>query len=274
MELKVLIKAALEEDVGSGDVTTKAIADADQMAAAEIRAKEELVVAGMDVARLVFKEINAALEWLPVVKDGDLVSSGTMLAAVRGRAKDLLLGERVALNFLQHLSGVATQTRKFVQVAQGTKARILDTRKTTPGWRALEKYAVRMGGGNNHRIGLHDRYMIKNNHIAVAGSLEKAIQKVLSHRNSTLLIEVEVRSLAELKSALGLGVDIILCDHFSIPDLKEAVALAGTQIKIEASGNITLENVASVATAGVDFISVGALTHSAPARDIHMRILA
>lgn len=278
MKLEDLIKSALEEDIGSSDVTTDAVVEPSQQGNAEIRSKQDLVVAGLEPVHLVFQTVDPTLRWSPKTKDGEVVAAGTVVAALSGSVQSLLKGERVALNFLQHLCGVATLTHQFVEKIKGTKSRgtqsrILDTRKTIPGLRTLEKFAVRMGGGNNHRVGLFDRYLIKNNHIKVAGSLQKAVEKVLSKKRKGMLVEVEVRSLEELQQVLEFSVDIILCDNFSTADLQKAVQITKGRTRLEASGGITLNNVAEVAKTGVDFISVGAITHSAPAADLHMVLL-
>ena len=263
---------SLAEDIGSGDVTTEAIVDVKQQGIAEIRAKQSLVVAGMDVSRLTFKEVDPDLQFFPEVKDGECVPMGTVLATTKGSVKHLLAAERVVLNFLQRLSGIATWTTRFVDAVRETKTKILDTRKTTPGWRTLEKYAVRIGGGNNHRVGLFDRYLVKGNHIQIAGSIKEALQRVLAHKKPGLLVELEVRNLTELKEGLSFPVDIIMCDNFSLENLRQAKMLVKGKVLLEASGGVSLENVAMVAATGVDFISVGALTHSAPAADIHMTL--
>lgn len=273
MELKKFITQALEEDLGNEDVTTDTLISSEALATASIVAKQPLVLAGLDVAKKVFEHLNAQIEWKPKKKDGEVLKRDEILATVEGNARAILKGERVALNFLQRLSGVATLTRQFVDKVEGTGVRILDTRKTTPGLRALEKYAVQMGGANNHRLGLFDRYLIKDNHIAALGSISKAIEAVLAKRKNGLLVEVEVKNFEELKEALGNSVDIILLDNFSVSQVKEALTLKKGRIKFEASGGITLNNVLDYAKTGVDFISVGALTHSAPAVDISLQII-
>lgn len=270
MDLKTLIEKALEEDLGSGDITTGCLVEPDLKTSAKIIAKQNLTLAGLDIAEKVFTTLDPNCEWAPDKKDGDRVSDGECVVKLKGKAAQILKGERVALNFLQHLSGIATLTRKFVDAVQGTKAKILDTRKTLPGWRALEKYAVRMGRGNNHRLGLFDRYLIKNNHIQLAGSVSKAIEKTLKQKKPGMLVEVEVRNFEELKEALNFPIDIILLDNFTPKQAKEAISSASGKVKFEVSGGITLENAAQYAATGVDFISCGTLTHSAPAADIHL----
>ena len=272
MKYKNLVLKALEEDIGEGDITTDAIIDPKTKAFAEIKAKQDLVIPGLEIAEHVFALLNPKSEWKNLRDDGDFVKRGTLLATVEGSAAAILKGERSALNFLQHLSGIATLTRQFVEAVKGTKVKILDTRKTTPGWRELEKYAVKMGGGHNHRAGLYDRYLIKNNHIDAAGSLSKAVEKVFKKKKKDLLIEVEVRNFEELKMALEYPIDIVLLDNFEPEAVKGAMRLAHGKVKFEVSGGITLENVRLYAATGVDFISVGSLTHSAPAADIHLII--
>lgn len=271
MELREHIRQAIEEDLGRGDITTEVLFDSNRKAQAKIIAKQKLVLAGLDVAHKVFTHLDCHLTWRPTHKDGEVVPKGDVVVHLVGRAEAILKGERVALNFLQWLSGIATLTRQFVDKVEGTGVRILDTRKTTPTWRAIEKYAVRMGGGNNHRIGLFDRYLIKNNHIALTGSVSKAVQQVLARRKNGVPVEVEVKTLDELKEALKFPVDIILLDNFSPAQVKEAVSMGGGKVKFEASGGITLDNVRAYAETGVDFISVGALTHSAPAVDLSLQ---
>ncbi|MDO8518870.1 MAG: carboxylating nicotinate-nucleotide diphosphorylase [Deltaproteobacteria bacterium] len=272
MDLKLLIEKALEEDLGVGDITTDAVVDSALKSKAQIIAKQDLVLAGIDVAHKVFVAIDSHLDWSPQKKDGQFVTKGECIAKISGSTSAILKGERVALNFLQHLCGIATRTHQFVEAVKGTNVKILDTRKTLPGWRALEKYAVRMGGGNSHRLGLFDRYLIKNNHITAAGSIASAIEKVLENKKRGVLIQVEVKNLEELKTALAYPIDIVLLDNFSPSQIKEALKMGKGKAKFEASGGINLDNVAQYAATGVDFISSGALTHSAPAADIHLII--
>lgn len=270
MKLKTLIQEALKEDIGRGDITTDAVVGLHQKGCAVIRAKQNLVAAGLDLVRQVFLSCDPSLKWKALKKDGQRVKKGAVLARVEGKASAILKGERTALNFLQHLCGVATQTRAFVDAVRGTKAKILDTRKTLPGWRLLEKYAVCVGGGTNHRIGLYDRTLIKNNHIALAGGIEKAIQKIVLPRKRKFLLEVEVKNLRELRQALKYPVDVILLDNFLPRQIRQALRFKKSGVRFEASGSIHLKNVRAYAKTGVDFISVGALTHSAPAADIHL----
>jgi len=276
-ELRELLRRFLDEDIGGGDRTTEATVRADQRAAGEFLAKSQLVLAGLEFAIETFRLLDPKLTFDILCRDGDRVSPGQTIAWVRGRAQALLSAERVALNLLQRLTGIATLTRMYVDAVAGTSARILDTRKTTPGLRALEKYAVRAGGGTNHRLGLSDAILIKENHVRLAGGVAPAIRAAQADRGLVSWIEVEVNTLAELDEALPERPDAILLDNFT-PDLaRQAVARARQldperRIAIEASGGITLSNVRAFAEAGVDRISVGALTHSAPAADISLEI--
>ncbi len=267
-----LIKLALDEDIGETDITSEAVIDPKLAATARIVAKERIVVAGLDIARRVFLTVDPRIMWDAKHEDGDHCEAKKVLATVTGRAISLLTAERTAMNFLQHLSGIATITNTFVKTVADTKVKILDTRKTTPGMRALEKHAVLMGDGVNHRMGLYDRYLIKGNHVAIAGSVREAIERVKEKRRSGVLLEVETRTLDDVKEAIESGVDIVMLDNMSVADVREAVNVAKGKAKIEVSGNITLENIVNYALTGVDFVSVGALTHSAPAADIHMTL--
>jgi nicotinate-nucleotide pyrophosphorylase (carboxylating) len=268
-----LIDLALEEDIGPGDITTQTTIDPEIMAEAHIRAKEDLVVAGLPVAQAVFAHLDPEeIIFAPRVEEGELVKAKTVLVKVLGPAALLLLGERVALNFLMRLSGIATWTRRFVEAIHPHHARIVDTRKTTPGWRVLEKYAVQVGGGANHRFGLFDGILIKDNHITVAGGIGAAIKMAKEGAPHTLKIEVEVPDLAGLAEAIATGADIVLLDNMDDAALAKAVQVNAGRVILEASGGMSLERVARVAATGVNFISVGALTHSAPAVDIHMKI--
>ncbi|MFA4966882.1 MAG: carboxylating nicotinate-nucleotide diphosphorylase [Candidatus Margulisiibacteriota bacterium] len=272
-KLRNLINSALKEDIGSGDITTNAIIPAGQKAKAAIRAKEAGVICGLDVAADVFKKIDRRIKLLKKVKDGAKVKNGQIVAVVSGPARGILTGERVALNFLQHLSGIATLTRKFkIQISKSkNNVKLLDTRKTIPGLRVLEKSAVKTGGGVNHRLGLYDAILIKDNHIKLAGGIGKAIEKAKAKAKG---IEVETKTISEVKKAIGLKVDRILLDNMSLKVLCEAVKLCKkAKIKTEASGGINLNNVAAIAKTGVDFISIGALTHSAKALDISLKAM-
>ena len=264
-----LIELALAEDIGPGDVTSDSVLPGDLILDGRIIAKKAGVIAGLPVAGAVFRRVDPALRFTARLPDGARVRPGDVVAEVSGPARAMLAAERTALNFLQRLSGIATLTRAFVDAVAGSGATILDTRKTHPGYRVLEKYAVRMGGGQNHRMGLYDMVMIKDNHIDAAGSLSAAVERARA-AHPDLPIEVEVRSLDELRQALPLGVDRILLDNMDLEQMRAAVELTAGQTPLEASGGVTLENVAAIAATGVDYISVGALTHSAPALDLSM----
>jgi len=270
--LKKLIEEALSEDLGNGDVTSEAIIPADAASTADIKAKQDLVLAGLEVAREVFHYLDPAIQFTPLAKDGDRIKTDTVLARVSGKTRVLLAGERVALNLLQHLSGIATLTSRYVEHLKGTKAQILDTRKTLPGLRQLEKYAVRMGGGKNHRFGLSDGILIKDNHITAAGGITKAVELARKNAHHLLKIEVETKTLDEVREALAAKTDVIMLDNMSVEMMKEAVKLIAGRVLVEASGNVTLETIRAIAETGVDFISSGSLTHSAPAADISMKI--
>jgi nicotinate-nucleotide pyrophosphorylase (carboxylating) len=275
--LRDLLRRFLDEDIGQGDRTTEAIVRSDQRAAGEFLAKSPLVLAGIDFAIETFRLVDPKIEHAILCRDGDRVSPGQTIASIRGRAQALLGAERVALNLLQRLSGVATLTRAYVDAVSGTGAAILDTRKTTPGLRALEKYAVRAGAGANHRRGLDDAILIKENHVRLAGGVVPAIRAAQANRGAVRWVEVEVDTLAELDEALRERPDAILLDNFTPELARRAVARARERdperrIAIEASGGISLANVRAFAEAGVDRISVGALTHSAPAADISLEI--
>lgn len=265
-----LLRRALEEDIGSGDVTTAATIPPGTQARAELVAKEDFVLAGGDVARRVFALLDARVACEVLIGDGQTVRRGEVLAWLRGDAGSLLQGERVALNLLQRLSGVATLTASFVREVAGTGATIVDTRKTTPGLRALEKYAVRTGGGGNHRMALYDGVLIKENHVAAAGGIATAVGRARRHAPHTLKIEVEVRNLGEVAEALAAGADILLLDNMDLAQLRAAVELVGGRAVTEASGGVNLDTVRAIAETGVDLISVGALTHSYRSVDISM----
>ena len=265
-----LVELALAEDLSDrGDVTSALSIPADATITGRIRAKEAGVIAGLEIVRMVYAQIDPAVTVDLLLTDGTSVEVGTVICEVRGAGRSVLSGERVALNFLQHLSGVASLTAKFVAAVKGTKAVILDTRKTTPGWRLLEKYAVRMGGGQNHRIGLYDMVLIKDNHIDAAGGITAAVTAVQA---AALPIEVEVKNLDELCEALTLKVDRILLDNMNLQQMRQAVTVTAGHVPLEASGNMALDRVAAGAATGIDYISVGALTHSAPALDLSMRL--
>jgi nicotinate-nucleotide pyrophosphorylase (carboxylating) len=270
LSLDRLIEQALLEDIHTGDITTQALSPADSRASARLIAKEEMTLAGLFVAEAVFKRLNADVEFIPALAEGAQAAKGALIASVRGSAAELLMGERVALNLLQRLSGIATLTSRYVAAVAGTGARIVDTRKTTPGLRELEKYAVRVGGGINHRTGLYDGILIKENHIAATGGIGEAIKRARNYIPHTLKIEIETETLAQVDEALASGADIIMLDNMSLADMRSAVAAIAGRALVEASGGVNLETVRAIAETGVDIISVGALTHSARAMDISM----
>jgi nicotinate-nucleotide pyrophosphorylase (carboxylating) len=265
-----LIRTALEEDIGPGDVTTAATVAPGTPGRAELVAKEDFVLAGIGVARRVFALLDAQVSFEGLIEDGQAVRRGEVLAWLKGDAASLLQGERVALNLLQRLSGVATLTARFVEAVEGTGATIVDTRKTTPGLRALEKYAVRVGGGGNHRMALYDGVLIKENHIVAAGGIAVAVSRARRYAPHTLKVEVEVRDLDEVTAALAAGADILLLDNMDLDQLRAAVELVAGRAVTEASGGVNLDSVRPIAETGVDLISVGALTHSYRAVDISM----
>lgn len=268
--IRQLIERALTEDIGRGDLTTSAIVAENETGRARALAKSPLIAAGLSVCEEVFLCLDPAMKITRCVAEGERVSPGDILFTLEGKLRSILTAERVALNFLQRLCGIATLTRAYVDAVAGTGARILDTRKTTPGLRFLEKYAVTVGGGCNHRFGLDDGILIKDNHIWAAGSVTSAIDRARSHAHQLLKIEVEVKNMAELAEAVDAGADVIMLDNMNLDQMKEAVALVAGKVPLEASGNVTLANVRQIAATGVDFISVGALTHSAPAADISL----
>lgn len=267
------VRRFLLEDVGPGDITTIWTVPDSTTAVGWIVARQPCVVAGLPLARIVFDEVGGRVDVSEVAKDGDAVSAGARLMRLTGLARPMLSGERLALNLLQRLSGVATVTRRYAEALAGTNASVSDTRKTTPGLRVFEKYAVRVGGGRNHRIGLFDAVLIKDNHIAAAGGITPALQSVATHRSGSVPVQIEVDGLDQLSEALDCGVDAVLLDNMSPERVRDAVALIrshanGATCWIEASGGITLSNIRAYAEAGADTVSVGALTHSAPSVDI------
>jgi nicotinate-nucleotide pyrophosphorylase (carboxylating) len=267
--LEPIVRRALEEDLGrAGDITSELTVPAETQARAKLVARQSGTIAGLVAAETAFRLADAALKFEAQAPDGSTVQSGTVLAIVEGPARALLSGERVALNFAGHLSGIATATRALVDAVAGTKARIVCTRKTTPGLRVLEKYAVRCGGGFNHRFGLDDAVLIKDNHLVAAGGIGPAIARVRAGLGHMAKIELEVDTLAQLEEALGIGVDTILLDNMPPEILKHAVTLAKGRATLEASGNVTLATVRAIAETGVDYISAGSITHSAPNLDL------
>lgn len=270
-----IVRLALSEDIGSGDVTSLATIPGEIRAQGIFIAKEPLVLTGLDVAREVFAQLSSCIRFTPIAYDGASCYPGNEIATVTGSARDILTGERVALNFLMHLSGIATLTRRFVEAVSGTNARIVDTRKTTPGLRWLEKQAVRAGGGHNHRFGLDDGILIKDNHIEIAGSVTAAVERARAAAPHLLRIEVEIEDNDMLREALACGAEVVLLDNMSPDQVAGAVRIARTanpRILIEVSGGITLDTVHSYAEAGADIISAGALTHSARAADISLEV--
>lgn len=265
-----LVKLGLAEDIGTGDITSRLVIPAQTLARARLVARTQGILCGIGVCARVFRAVDTRVLFSARLADGSGYRRGTELARLSGPARSLLAAERTALNFLQRLSGIATITRRYVDAVKGTGAVILDTRKTLPGWRLLDKYAVRCGGGRNHRRGLYDMVLVKDNHIQVCGSITTALERC---RRTRLPREVETRTLDDVREALAAGAEWIMLDNMSLPEMRRAVRLVGGRCRIEASGGITLANVRRVALTGVDFISVGALTHSAPAADIALDFL-
>jgi nicotinate-nucleotide pyrophosphorylase (carboxylating) len=269
-----LIDLALAEDIGSGDVTVRHFTSPGRRSHARIIAKQAGVLAGIETAQEVFRRVDPAIVVTIVVPDGSLLAAGDEVLRIAGPTGSILTAERTVLNFLQRLSGVATQTRRYVDLIAGTGVRLLDTRKTTPGFRALEKAAVRAGGGHGYRMGLHDKVMVKDNHLAGGLNAESIVAGVKAAKAAGLSVEVEADTLDQVRQfALVPGIDVILLDNMSIKDMREAVLLRPAGVELEASGGITLENIRAIADTGVNFISVGALTHSAPALDLSLEII-
>ncbi|MBF0097918.1 MAG: carboxylating nicotinate-nucleotide diphosphorylase [Magnetococcales bacterium] len=266
------IKNALFQDIGRGDITTNAIVRPGQKAEAVLVAREDLVVCGLPVMAEVFSILDSRIRMLPETPDGGGVQAGNIICTLNGPARSILTGERVALNFFQNLSGVATLTRRFVEKVAGTNAQIVDTRKTTPGLRQLQKYAVRIGGGRNHRMGLDDGVLIKENHIALAGSVTEAIKRVEEAVSHLHRVQVECETLEQVREAMEAGAHALLLDNMSLDNIRRAVDLAGGKVLLEASGNVTLDNVRELAETGVDLISVGAITHSAGSKDVSLLV--
>ncbi|MDP1990960.1 MAG: carboxylating nicotinate-nucleotide diphosphorylase [Syntrophales bacterium] len=268
-----VIRTALDEDIGPGDITTGAALRGDETGIARATAKTEMVVAGIDVFGEVFCTLDSSLIFTASRRDGETVGKGGLLAEISGSLASILTAERVALNLFQRMSGIATLTRRYSDAISGTRAKILDTRKTAPGLRILDKYAVRVGGGYNHRFALYDGVLIKDNHITAAGGIGPAVRRVRERIPHTLKIEVEVKDMAELEEALAAGADTILLDNMGLQEMAGAVHRVAGKIPLEASGNMTLERVREVAATGVDLISVGALTHSVTAADISLNVM-
>jgi nicotinate-nucleotide pyrophosphorylase (carboxylating) len=274
-EVETIIKLALDEDIKSGDITSQAVIGNEVTAEAEFLIKDDGIIAGLEVAKKVFELIDETLLFLSLKEDGEPVKKGEIAAEVKGRAASILTGERTALNFMQRMSGIASAANIYQQKINHTKAKIIDTRKTVPGLRLLDKYAVIAGGAANHRIGLFDLFLIKDNHIAVAGSIKKAVSACRDFNRineKNFQIEVETTNLIQIKEALDAEADIIMLDNFSVELMHEAVKLINGKCKVEASGGITLDTIKEIAETGVDFISVGALTHSVTALDISLDI--
>jgi len=274
MKIDEIISNALYEDIGEGDHTSIAVLQPGIKGRANLIAKENGIIAGIDISEKVFKRLDPQLEFKAIKNNGDKIYSGDIVFSVSGKVNSILKSERVALNFIQRMSGIATETAKYVELIKDTNAKILDTRKTTPNMRQLEKLAVKTGGGNNHRMGLYDMIMIKDNHVDFAGGVENAIERAklyVEKNNLDIKIEIEVRSIDELNKVLKKGfVDMIMLDNFSIPDLRVAVDIIKNKYITEASGGITKKNIREVAETGVDYISVGALTHNIKSLDLSL----
>ncbi len=270
--IKPVIDFALNEDIGSGDITTNALIPFDLQTSATMVAKSTGLIAGLDVAEYIFRTLSPDIIWKTFVAEGAKVTKGEIILEINGSYRALLTGERLALNFMQRMSGIATMTASYVEELQGFKTKILDTRKTVPGLRILDKYAVMVGGGTNHRIGLYDMVLIKDNHIKVAGGITNAITQIKKSVPAGIKIEVETTTLDEVREALVIGADIIMLDNMTTSEMTECVKIINNRAKTEASGNITLNRLREVAATGVDYISAGALTHSVVAFDISMNI--
>lgn len=271
-QIKQIIKAALAEDIGTGDVTTEATVNPKKKGRAQAIAKDDFVVAGIDVFEATFKCLDKKIKVKKVIADGCRARKGVIIAEVEGRLSAILQAERVALNLFQRMSGIATLTAKYTEAVRGTKAKILDTRKTAPGLRVLDKMAVRLGGGMNHRIGLYDGVLIKDNHIEAAGGITAAVLAERRHLLRKLKIEVETKNMQEVKEALACGVDIIMLDNMTNSAMRKAVDYIAGRALTEASGNVNLQRVREIAATGVDFISIGELTHSVRAADISLKV--
>lgn len=267
-----LIDLAIEEDIAGGDLTTNSIIPANSRAVAEMKMKADGVISGLEIAKKVYERFEKDILWEPLVKDGDAVKKGDIILRMEASYRCLLLGERLSLNILQRMSGIATETARYVKELAGTHTQLLDTRKTAPGLRVLDKLAVKQGGGTNHRMGLYDMVMIKDNHIKVAGGITQAVNAVRKHIPAGIKIEVETTNLNEVQEALAVQADIIMLDNMNNADMTEAVKIINGKAKTEASGNMSIPRLKEVAATGVDYISVGALTHSVTALDISMNI--
>jgi len=271
-QIKKIIETALTEDIGAGDITTMAIVSRDKTGHAQAIAKDDFVVAGLDIFKETFLVLDDKLQVKKLISDGETAKRGNIIAEISGSLFYILQAERVALNLFQRMCGIATLTAKFVEAVRGTKTKIMDTRKTMPGLRILDKMAVSIGGGFNHRMGLYDGVLIKDNHIAAAGSIAAAVDMQRKRLQHTLKIEVETKNMLEVKEALECGVDIIMLDNMTVAEMKKALTFVAGRALIEASGNVSLQNIAEIAATGVDLISVGELTHSVRAADISLKI--
>jgi len=275
-EIDKIIDTSLTEDIGSGDITTEAIFNKYKSTSAVIIAKEDGILAGIDVAERVFKKVDPDVNFKILVSDGENICRGLNVARIKGDVRSILKAERTALNFLGRMSGIATLTYEFVKRIKGTKAKILDTRKTSPVLRILEKYAVNAGGGYSHRMGLYDMFLIKDNHIKAAGGLDKAIKRVIEFRKEkrkNFKIEAEAENIEHVRTALSEGVDRIMLDNMNLRMVKKAVEIAKGKVEIEVSGNVNLKNVSPIASSGVDYISIGSITHSAKIIDFSLAIV-
>lgn len=272
-DIERIIEAALREDIPDGDITSESVVPADSFSQAIFLAKEEGTLAGIDIAGRVFTKIDPHIEFEKKMEDGGAVRHGDIIARFRGNSISLLKGERTALNFLQRMSGIATLTREFVQVLEGYKTRILDTRKTTPLLRNLEKYAVKVGGGTNHRLNLSDMVLIKDNHLKIVGSVSQAVKRARDKVGPNVKIEVETTNLEEVKEAVRSGADMIMLDNMPPEQMKEVVVWVDGKVPLEASGNVTLATLREIASSGIDYVSVGCLTHSYKSLDISMEFL-
>ena len=272
-EVYAVLEIALREDIGNGDVTTESVIPEDAVLTGEVRAKGAGVISGIGLCGVVFLKLDPDCEWEEMVRDGDRVSPGDTLARVTGRSRAILSAERTALNVLQKMSGISTLTSFFVEAAAGSEVKIKDTRKTLPGLRWISKYAVAAGGGHNHRAGLYDGVLIKDNHIKAAGGITAAVGRVRESVGEDFSIEIETKTMEQVSEAVSCGVDVIMLDNMSIREIREAARFIDRRALVEASGGVTLENAGEIARSGVDFISVGALTHSAPCLDISFDVL-
>ena len=271
-----IINNALKEDIGKGDITTRATISKSKKAVGKFLVKDSGVIAGLEIAKTVFKSVDEKIKFETIIKDGSIVKHGDVVAIVSGKAQSLLTAERTALNFLQRMSGIATSANFYAEKVKHTKAKVIDTRKTVPGLRMLDKMAVKAGGCENHRIGLYDMFLIKDNHIQVAGSITKAVADCVKYQRkhyTKFKIEVETKNLKEVEETITTKADVIMLDNFSVDDMKKAVQLINGKCKIEASGGITIDTIKEIAETGVDYISVGALTHSVKALDISLEIV-